>query len=61
MNLINLRVLFKKGFTAIKRFQFQVNVVSRKNEKTNQVNKKQNPLRRNANIAKQINVGKLLQ
>ena len=42
MNLINLRDLLKKGSTAIKRFQFQVNVVSRKNEKTNQVNMKQN-------------------
>ena len=61
MNLIDLRVLLKKGFTEIKRFQFQVNVVSRKNEKTNQVNVKQYPVTKECKIAKQINIGKLLQ
>ena len=30
MNLINLRVLFKRKLTPIKRFQFQVNVDSGK-------------------------------
>ena len=42
MNLVILRVLFKKAFAAIKRLQFQVNVVSCKNKKTNLVNMKQN-------------------
>ena len=45
MNLISFRVLFKKGLTTIKRFQFQAKVVScEKETKTTLVNMKQNPV-----------------